>query len=324
MNSTKWSFTTLVAALLAFFGGRATTPSQPTKPTPPDSAIVAPGGGQTAPTPPETTITPPPVVTPPSTGNYVAFKRDDFTGYKTTVDLLANVTANVTGGTSHGSPLYTDGRNANLASIDETIQYNGHHTLKLSQPGGTDAGPELWTGLTPSLSHLWIRAHIRFMPGWTTTGTTASSNAYKLLGWNYSTVDGSGRLEITNTTQYDFYWGMFTKNTNIVAGGGNHCNAGQVATEWKDGVWYTYIIEVDNTQKTAMTRFWWAKDGSTPALRCSTPGTMVNGALVPNVDAVNWGMNFNQVRAANQNQFLSYGDWEVVDGSKFANPFGVK
>jgi hypothetical protein len=234
------------------------------------------------------------------------------------------VTSNVLGGTGTSNLLYTDGRNANLASIDESETYNGHHTMKYSQPGGTANSPELWVTMPKSTSHVWVRAHIRFSPGYTTTGTlTNSSNAYKLLGWNYPGVDGSGRLEITNTTQYDFYWGMFYKNTSTVAGGGNHTNSGQISSEWTDGAWYTYIIEIDNSKPTAVTRFYWARGTDKPVLRGTTTGTMVNGSLVPNIDAFNFGMNFNQVRAANQNQALWYGDWEIVDGNAYSNPFGV-
>ena len=65
------------------------------------------------------------------------------------------------------------------------------------------------------LGTMWFRAKVRFSHGFTTTGTlTNSSNAYKLFGWNYADSYGSGRLEITNTTQYQLYYGSLT-TTNV-------------------------------------------------------------------------------------------------------------
>jgi hypothetical protein len=50
---------------------------------------------------------------------------------------------------------------------------------------------------------------------------------------------------------------------------------------------------------------------------------MAAGQTVPNVNRIMLGMNFNQVRAANQTQALWSGQWEVVDGSQHAHPFGL-
>jgi len=35
------------------------------------------------------------------------------------------------------------------------------------------------------------------------------------------------------------------------------------------------------------------------------------------------GLNFNSPRAVGQNQALWYGQWEVVDGSQYSNPFNL-
>jgi hypothetical protein len=254
------------------------------------------------------------------------FIGDDFTHYASTADLQNKITTNI-GGTGTSNLIYTDGVNPQLAQLDPSVTYNGHATMKYNQPGGVASTPELWVNFPngKTLTKMWYRVHIRFGPGFTTTGTLSnSSNAYKLLGWGWGGMDGSGRLEITNTTQYDFYWGMASRTTNAVIGGGNHSPAGNITTEWTDGAWYTYIIEVDHSTTTGVTRVYMARGSDTPTLRATTTGVMFDGSALPQLNYICLGMNFNQVRAAGQNQALWYGDWEVVDGSQYADPFSVK
>lgn len=321
------SIVALVAAMAVWFGKGAVTPPPVT--TKPDSTVA---GAPPVTTPPDTTST---VTPPPVTGSYVAVFKEDFTEDKSTADFLTHVSKNI-GGTGTSTLLFTDGANPTLASIDETVQYNGHHTLKYNQPNSVPNTPELWSGITP-LSHAWARAHIRWTPGWTTTGTgqtygdggklVTSSAAYKALGWNYHGVDGSGRIEITNGTQYQDYWSMNNKDGTKASNGCNSADLGQkttvVTTEWTDGLWYTYIVEIDNTQPTGIARFYMAKGNATPTLKLTCPATMLAGGLVPPIDAFNWGMNYNQVRKPDQTQSLNYGDMEIVDGSKYANPYAV-
>ena len=172
---------------------------------------------------------------------------------------------------------------------------------------------------------MWFRAKVRFSPGFTTTGTlTSSANAYKLLGWGWNMYDGSGRLEISNTNQYQLYWNVQSKSSGAVIGGGVYGIGGNITTEWSDGGWYDYIIEVDYSQGTSgVARIWMAENGGTPVLRATSASTMQGGATLPPINQVMLGMNFNQVRAENQSQSVWFGQWEVIDGSQYANPYGV-
>jgi hypothetical protein len=182
----------------------------------------------------------------------------------------------------------------------------------------------LWVALPAPLAHIWFRAKVRFSPGFTTTGTLASSaNAYKLLGWGWNTYDGSGRLEITNTSQYQLYWGPTSKNGGAALAPVQFSVAGGITTEWSDGGWYDYIVECDfSNGKTGVARVWMARDGQTPTLRATSTSTMTTGSL-PGINSVMWGMNFNQVRTASQAQAVWWGAWEVVDGSKYPHPYGL-
>jgi hypothetical protein len=220
--------------------------------------------------------------------------------------------------------LYNDGANATLASIDPTVQYNGHQTLKYTQPAGVPNTPELWVTFPngQTLTNMWLRTKIRFGPGWTDTGVTPNSAAaYKLLGWGWATTDGRGSLEFTNTNQYVYCW--VVTNTGLTQVGQTEVDGPHTNTEWTDGNWYDYIIHYAQTSSTTVTASWYlAKDGQTPVLQQTINGTMTTGT-VPAVNRVLLGLNFNQQRTPTQAQALWYGQWEVVDGSTVADPYGL-
>lgn len=295
-----------VAAALAI--GVLKSPSSTPTPTPAPAPAPAP-----SPTP---SPTPSPVV---------SLAKDDFTGYSSTAALQANITSNAGGTGSPATALYHDGTNASLVSLDPTTLYNGHATMKYSMPGGTNATPWLAIGFAQPLAHIWYRVKVRFSPGWTDTGTlTNTANAYKMLSWGYAGANGSGRLEITNTNEYDFYWNVQSLTDGSLIGGGNHAVPGTITNEWTSGGWYDYIIEVDHSASTSgVARIWMAPDGQVPVLKGTVPGAMLSGGALPLINSVSVGLNFNQVRAATQTQAIWWGQWEVVDGSQHANPFGL-
>lgn len=251
----------------------------------------------------------------------LAFTYDDFTGYANTAGFLANVTVNNPGGTGPSSgAFYDDGTYASLASIDESITYNGHHTLKLSQPTGVANTPTFAHSFT-STTHIWYRVKVRFSPGWTTVGTGGGASAYKMLSWNWSAYDGSGRLELTLTNEYQLYENVQSKSGGALVGGGTYLLDGHITNEWSDGNWYDYIIEVDHSVKPGFIRLWRALEGSTPVFQGEEPQTMDDGSFMPPLTAIYMGLNYNQPRTAAQ--ALWWGQWEVVDGTAHTNPFGV-
>lgn len=319
MNSKlKWTGRGLLAAFLAFFGYKATTNPAPTPPTG-DTAIVAPALPQRPDTPGASV---PPLL--PGSGSYRTIAADSME-YASTAALRARISTNV-GGTGTGKVLYTDGPNAGLATVDPAVQYHGHATMAYTQAAGSGLIPELWANIPPT-KHLWARAVIRYSPGWSTVGSGSGANAYKLLGWSYQGYYGSGRVEITNTNQYDFYWGIIDRTTNATVGGGEqtHVSPGVITTEWTDAGWYVYVIEIDQSGTTGVTRVYMGRDGTTPTLRATNTGTMTNGGPLPPVAVFMLGLNFNQsLRAGREAQSLHYGMWEVVDGGQYPNPFGVK
>lgn len=255
-----------------------------------------------------------------------AFLYDDFTRYSSTADLFNNI-SEISGGPNpdYRNVTYTDGYGATMVELDRATLYNGHPTMKYNQPGGISAGPALWPGFHDgkTLSHMWLRAKIRFSPGFTTAGTnTNSANAYKLLGWGWTGYDGRGTVEITNTNEYEF--GMMAQTGPVQTTNFAEASAGHVTNEWNDGAWYVYVVEYEITSTTTATaRVWIAKDGQTPVLRATIKSFSTDGKPIPRVNSVRLGLNFNQTRAPAQNQALWYGQWEVVDGDQTPNPFGL-
>ena len=255
----------------------------------------------------------------------VAFSADDFTHYHSTTDLRANISSLAGGTGNYKVVLYNDGANAQLVSLDTAVRYNGHATMRYDQPGGIATTPTLHHVFPAgtSLTKMWLRAKIRFSPGYTTTGTlTNSANAYKMLGWGWSGFNGRGSLEISNTNQYLLYWYVFNTSGQTIAGG-NDSPAGNISTEWSSGQWYDYIIEYEQTDSTdAVARVWFQPDGTTPTLRAVTTGSGPVGTI-PSVNSVFLGLNFNQVRTATQSQSVWYGEWEVIDGVQHPDPYGL-
>jgi hypothetical protein len=251
----------------------------------------------------------------------LALVSDDFTRYSSTANLLSYITVNAGGTGPWNNSLYSDGLNAALVQLDSTVLYNGHATMKYNQPGGVMSTPQLHVSF-PATTHIWYRVKVRFSPGFTTTGTLANtSNAYKLISWGWTTANGSGRIEITNTTEYELYENVQTGPTLI--GGGTYLHAGSISTEWSDGGWYDYIVEVDHSQPVGVIRLWRAKDGQTPVYKGQTLEQMNDGSSMPSITNIAVGLNFNQIRALSQTQALWWGEWEVVDGNQHPNPFGV-
>lgn len=311
-------------------------PTAPEKPAPepekpaPEPEKPAPETPKPPPPPPvaEPEPTPPPPPVAPSTGRPMgvspnALLSDDFSTYGSTSDLLRSV-ADFVGGTTSWKlkPLYNDGHNAQMAEIDRSVMYNGHPTLKYNQPGGTEKTPQLWVSLPDgqSLKKMWIRVKVRFSKGYTTDGVTPNyGKGYKLLGWGWKGFYGRGSLELGSITEYYIASYVFDDINSTTP----DMKAGRVASEWTDERWYESIILVEVGAKTIRTRWWWGPDGQNLTLRANQTLTMLSGKPAPEVERFMLGLNFNQVRAANQNQAIWYGHWELIDGSKHSNPFNL-
>ena len=257
----------------------------------------------------------------------LAFVSDDFRQYKSISDLLANIAANSDGlpGNSPATSRYAYGINENLLELDPMMPFNGHPSVKYKMPGGTAAVPELIVYFPggKKLTDMWLRITIRFSPGWTTAGTLANyGRGYKLIGWAWDNGNGRASVEFGPDTDVTIGWYVFRPEGNSVA---DYVFSKTLPPNWRDGTaWYDVVVHYQQTSPTTVREKWWAgPNGGNLVLQGDLSGTMAAGQTVPNVDRVMLGMNFNQIRAADQNQALWFGQWEVVDGAQHANPFGL-
>ena len=250
---------------------------------------------------------------------------DDYTQYSSTAALLGNISRIANGGT--GDPAtsrYSYVANANLLELDRTMVFNGHPTVKYNMPGGTDSVPQA-TVYFPGgkvLNDMWLRVTIRFSPGWTTDGTLANSGkGYKLLGWAWDAGDGRASVEFGPITDMTIGWYVFRPAGNSMA---PYVFSRSLPSGFLNGTgWYDVVVHYQQTSSTTVHEQWWmGPNGTNLILQGDLTGTMAPGQTVPNINHVMLGMNFNQIRAANQRQAIWYGQWEVVDGSQHPNPFG--
>lgn len=296
-------------------------------PVAPGSATITATYGALTTTIPVTVAAAPPPSLPNPSG--LAFLQDDFTSYTSTANFQTHIST-IAGGTGGGSPiLYSDGAAAQYAAIDQTITYNGHQTMQYQFPGGTDVNPKLWPNFDTPRSNIWFRAMIRFVPGFTTAGNgpgATGSEAYKLLGWaiNTNLYDGSGRIEITNTTQYVCYWGASTKaGATVIDSDTGEASPGNITTEWQDGAWYQYILNYRVSGTTSFTDTYFGRNAVTPTHRSAGSAPNLDGLAAPPASGVQCGLNYNRIRSSSQAFQLNYGFWEVCDGVQYPNPYGV-
>lgn len=275
---------------------------------------------------PSPSITPKPTITPspvPTVTNrsYAPILSDDFSKYADTQAFLAN------------KSLYTFIMFPNLFSIDPSMPYKGHASLKFSQPGNMADTPELQVTPPVLLKHFWYRLKIRFSPGWTTVGNGTTWNgtkfipsgaSYKIFGYTWSDYYSRGHLLYSNTREYQVAISATTKDTNIKVMNGPIVGGFAASSEWQDGQWYEIIVHYETLPNNkSATQMYLAKDGAVQVKHEETTATMQSGYAMPQVSLFLLGMNFNQVRNPGQNQALWYGEWEIVDGSQYPNPYGL-
>jgi hypothetical protein len=195
------------------------------------------------------------------------------------------------------------------------------------QPAGA---PRMLTQLRPALGNVWFRWRIKFTPGFTTVGPEPqnAANSYKMTFWGWEGYDGRGDVEMTNTSQFQAHWGVIKDGKHLqhekkeLPGSQNF---GRVTTEWSDNEWHEFIIHYEIVSPTVARQHWWRR-------RLTDKGKIVNNAFVyhgieitgepiPRMKSVELGGNKNKVTPVPMS--LAWGPWEVVDGSKFEDPFGV-
>jgi hypothetical protein len=214
-------------------------------------------------------------------------------------------------------------------SVDTSSRalYNGFSSLRydFNPTTSRDTGPSVAFPLD-SVDYLWTKKRVKFVPGFSTAGNAEEGNAqaYKLHEYYYEegSYYGSGRLEITNTTQYDSYFSVLKTPDDTQVAYANQ-NDPQIVDEWDDDEWYDYVCLILKSAdgKTRYASWWLSKDGETPVLMSSINATMTDGGEAPSLRSWIEGANFNQTRSATVS--LNRGPTDGYDASVYRNPYGV-
>jgi hypothetical protein len=199
--------------------------------------------------------------------------------------------------------------------------------------GAPGSSPRIGADLPQPLGKMWLRWRMKFEPGWTTVGPDpeGAANSYKLAFWMWKDANGRGELQYSNTGDYLTGTGVQDPETDqylpyveeILPGSAP--NFGQVDTEWNDGQWYEFVVYYEKTGPTTARQHYWRRrltTGGCLGVRSWTyHGYSMSGYPTPLVRSVQLGVNKNKNNPTTMH--LYWGPWEVVDGSKYPNPFGV-
>jgi hypothetical protein len=285
--------------------------------------LLAPGKATVTARVPTTSTTATAAVTVGALNTLIA--SDDFARY---VDSAALQSAfRVTPRVRYAPPI---GTSSYLIALDKLVRYQGHATMRYTQPPspvGTSLipTPKLPIGDGKARPGFWLRVKMRWMPGYTTDGPTGMGAAYKIIAWFWRGADGThfdgrGTLNVEDLNRYSIDWRV--RMNGVLVGPWVMQWAGHATTEWQCGCWYQYVIHVERTSATTVrTRLWIGPDGTTPTLRATLVGRMA--ASTPYAAPFTTGpwLGLNRNRAPYRPQRFNYGQWTLYGPA--GNPFGV-
>ena len=254
----------------------------------------------------------------------VPLVTDDFSRYSSTVDLRKNINKNI-GGTGEGRVLYSDGQVQDSIFLNTSVLFKGKPTIEYTFRSDRDTDPNLSVYLPVPLSSLWFRYIIKYSKGFTTEGapvTMDSARAYKVCGLGWKGYDGRCTIEITNRDQYVVNMGAKNRATSKYDLPFREAASDtRVTSEWNDeSVWMEYIMHLrpDNANNMLLNGFHGVYGGELaafPQLMSTRPAGIVS------VDRIMLGLNMNRIPYKTQGIYI--GQWEVYDGSVYADPFKV-
>ncbi|MFL5542483.1 MAG: hypothetical protein ACJ8J0_26085, partial [Longimicrobiaceae bacterium] len=197
--------------------------------------------------------------------------------------------------------------------------------------GSPGSSPRMARRLPRALDDLWLRWKMRYEPGWTTSAPdpAGSADSYKIAFFTWDHADGRGELELSNGTDY-------VTGVGVQDGSGRYldyaetllpgadANFGRVTTEWSDGQWWELVIHYRRDARGAVFQYWRRRltaGGRVSPAPWVYHGMRMQGPPGPRVAKVELGANKNKNNP--RTMYLYWGPWEVVDGARFPDPFGM-
>ena len=269
-----------------------------------------------------TAATPP----PPSSGSYTKLVGDDWSSYRDKASLKA---------ADYFYWVDAGGRDV-YQFLDLKPDPTFGQVVRIMFPqnsGSSGSSPRLAKDFPAPIDKMWYRWRMKFTPGWTSAGPDPAgwANSYKIAFWLWDIYGGRGEVEYSNTNQYITGTG-FTGNNGSISYNetllpGSAPDFGNTGSEWTDGEWYEFVVYWEKASNTSYRQYYWRR-------KLTQGGVIVNNNFIfhgyrasgstalPKVKGIELGINRNKNNPTDM--YISWGPWEVVDGSKYSNPFGMK
>ncbi|MFL5542312.1 MAG: hypothetical protein ACJ8J0_25215, partial [Longimicrobiaceae bacterium] len=198
--------------------------------------------------------------------------------------------------------------------------------------GSSGSSPRIAQDLPAPLDKVWYRFKVKFAPGWTSVGPDPAgwANSYKLAFLDWAGYNGRMEIEYSNSTDYITGAAVQTGsgtwinyNSSLVSG--SAANFGRTTTEWSDGEWWEFVMYYNKTGPTTASSYYWRRRLTSGGQVQNNPwvlfGENLSGSATPQVSGIQLGINRNKNNPTTM--YLYWGPWEVVDGARYANPFGM-
>jgi uncharacterized protein YjdB len=195
-------------------------------------------------------------------------------------------------------------------------------------PGAGGVSPSHAAGFTP-MDKTWVRMRMRLSPGWTDVGPEPAGhgNAYKIafILWQ-GTYERFNLGTISNGYSFGVSYGNVTMSQSQVSGATNW--HGLALTAERTGAeWWEYILYHEKfSSTTGRWRIW--KRQLTQGMQTANLPFVFDGydmvatsGTIP--QATRFVLGANKNKCTPTTQYIYWGPYEVVDGSRYPNPFGV-
>jgi len=180
------------------------------------------------------------------------------------------------------------------------------------------------------LGNVWVRFRVRFSPGFDLDGAVpaGANQAYKLFFLTFKGATGRTGIEFANRRQYIYtnLQGGFQRQSEESFG--THRWGGHVAGEFTNGEWYEYIVHREITGPNAYVNRFYRRQLTRKGVIVNLPWNFWGiktvgkpGQVARPAGGIQLGANKN--KSNDKTQYVYWGPWEVVDGSKHPNSFKV-
>lgn len=269
-------------------------------------------------------------VTVTASGNATPFKFDDM-AYADTAALLAQDSPT-------GKYLEVQGTGSGVLSIDPTVQYGGHNTLRYRFSNATGSGtPRIVTNGIGLTGDAWYMYRLKWSPGFCNIINNGYlyAKAHKLNDFGFVGQQGRILSAITNgsgtpgggNNNGDFQWETQTKtNAGVFLNTTMRKVISGASSLYQDGLWYQQIVHFQRVGANHYrVRSWFHEDGQTPTLLATINARDGYHTAPTGLGELQFPCTFNALAAGapgvGVDQSVWQDGWRVYAGAD--DPFGL-